>query len=396
MPKKKILVFTIPNEGHLNILKKMILKNVKEFEFQLIIVGRKNTKPYLKDLPIKTVTLRRSNNFKNYPANKIFKRAYELMDEGIRVAKEFQPDLIIYDFAAFEGYFVGRFLNIPYWASIPGMMGPFIHQDYLRKSLKSKVNKTALAQIEEKYGIKVLKREIEVISNCLHIPGQLNLLWSYPTLTVSEFLKNRIKAKYVFIGYLKDEKVKKKSNNSSTPIVYFSLGTEVMDNLWVNQIRMRERLRKCIADIAERWKEKKIKVMYVTQGKMVLRKYPENWQVFDRVNQQQMLAQADLFITHGGSNSFHEAVLWQVPMIFIPFFGDQPLVAKQAQRIGIGINLVEDSNIDKKKPKNFLNEKLIDDLDKAAFHILETPRYCKTYDKLHLKHTSLYELIQDI
>lgn len=62
---------------------------------------------------------------------------------------------------------------------------------------------------------------------------------------------------------------------------------------------------------------------------------PPNVTVFDYVDQIAILREADVFITHQGMNSTHEAILRMVPMISYPFFWDQPALAATCARMGI-------------------------------------------------------------
>ena len=36
-----------------------------------------------------------------------------MLDECLAIAREFKPDLILYDFCALEGHFAGRILGVP-------------------------------------------------------------------------------------------------------------------------------------------------------------------------------------------------------------------------------------------------------------------------------------------
>jgi UDP:flavonoid glycosyltransferase YjiC (YdhE family) len=56
-------------------------------------------------------------------------------------------------------------------------------------------------------------------------------------------------------------------------------------------------------------------------------------------NQTYELARADLFVTHHGLNSTHEAIFEQVPMLSCPFFGDQPALARRCQELGLAAGL---------------------------------------------------------
>jgi MGT family glycosyltransferase len=64
-----------------------------------------------------------------------------------------------------------------------------------------------------------------------------------------------------------------------------------------------------------------------------------NVAVHDFVDQWAVLREADVFITHHGLNSTHEAIFHDVPMISYPFFWDQPALAKKCQDFGIAIPL---------------------------------------------------------
>uniref|UniRef100_A0A914ND22 glucuronosyltransferase n=1 Tax=Meloidogyne incognita TaxID=6306 RepID=A0A914ND22_MELIC len=50
-------------------------------------------------------------------------------------------------------------------------------------------------------------------------------------------------------------------------------------------------------------------------------------------------AKVKLFVTHGGQNSFNEILKAGVPVIVIPFFGDQLFNATIAEYLGIGLSI---------------------------------------------------------
>nr|CAD2194985.1 unnamed protein product [Meloidogyne enterolobii] len=63
------------------------------------------------------------------------------------------------------------------------------------------------------------------------------------------------------------------------------------------------------------------------------------------IKQREILEKANvkLFITHGGQNSFNEVLRAGIPIIVLPFFGDQPFNATLAEYLGIGVSItVED------------------------------------------------------
>ena len=63
---------------------------------------------------------------------------------------------------------------------------------------------------------------------------------------------------------------------------------------------------------------------------------PDNFIVKNHIPQIAVLKQASLFITHGGMNSVSEAMIHGVPMLVIPFVSDQPLNARQVEKLGLG------------------------------------------------------------
>ena len=50
---------------------------------------------------------------------------------------------------------------------------------------------------------------------------------------------------------------------------------------------------------------------------------------------------ADMFVTHNGLNSTHEAIFHRVPMISYPFFWDQPDMAEKCRKFGLAVPLAE-------------------------------------------------------
>jgi UDP:flavonoid glycosyltransferase YjiC (YdhE family) len=66
-----------------------------------------------------------------------------------------------------------------------------------------------------------------------------------------------------------------------------------------------------------------------------------NVAVSGEVDQWEVLQEADLFVTHHGLNSTHEAIFNRVPMISYPFFSDQPALAERCRRFGLAIPLTD-------------------------------------------------------
>lgn len=67
-----------------------------------------------------------------------------------------------------------------------------------------------------------------------------------------------------------------------------------------------------------------------------------NVRVVGAADQWTALAEADVFVTHHGLNSTHEAIFHGVPMISHPFFGDQPALARRCADLGLAVPLVSE------------------------------------------------------
>lgn len=58
------------------------------------------------------------------------------------------------------------------------------------------------------------------------------------------------------------------------------------------------------------------------------------------VDQWAILQEADVFLTHHGLSSTHEAIWHEVPMLSYPMFWDQPALATKCQELGLALPLV--------------------------------------------------------
>ena len=64
-----------------------------------------------------------------------------------------------------------------------------------------------------------------------------------------------------------------------------------------------------------------------------------NVRIFPRVNQLEVLAGADVFLTHCGMNSVSESLLCGVPMVLFPQHGEENAVAIRCEQLGAGLRL---------------------------------------------------------
>ncbi len=98
---------------------------------------------------------------------------------------------------------------------------------------------------------------------------------------------------------------------------------------------------------------------YTCQLKDTYIKY-SNIHFYEFAPQIELLKQASIFITHGGSNSVCEAIATRTPMIVIPLANDEFLNAEMIVECGIGLQIDNDSIVIK-NTLGRLYEKILDD-----------------------------------
>lgn len=90
-----------------------------------------------------------------------------------------------------------------------------------------------------------------------------------------------------------------------------------------------------------------------------LKNVPSNVHIYKSVPQLDVLKIADVFVTHGGMNSFSEALVYGTPMVVIPFVSDQPVNARCIEKLGVGKRL-EYSDLNKDTLKDYVLSVLSD------------------------------------
>lgn len=133
-------------------------------------------------------------------------------------------------------------------------------------------------------------------------------------------------AHYRFVGpSVKDTPIKRQEGQR--PFVYVSLGTVINDRP--------DFYRHCIEAFRGEGME-----LLISCGRAFdlknLGPLPENVQVLNYVNQMEILARADLFITHCGMNSASEGLYMAVPELLFPLTGEQRAVARRVVETGAG------------------------------------------------------------
>ena len=137
---------------------------------------------------------------------------------------------------------------------------------------------------------------------------------------------------YAFVGPSVAARYPRKAHER--PLVYISLGT-VLNNAPAFY-------RRCIRALKGIRCDAVISIGPRTDPAS-LGELPPNVQVFPRVNQLEVLASADIFLTHCGMNSVSESLLCGVPMVLFPQHSEEEAVCSRALELGAGLRLKHSS-----------------------------------------------------
>jgi MGT family glycosyltransferase len=252
--------------------------------------------------------------------------------------EEIGPALVIYDTFSVIGHVVGRMLGVPYVNVCAGHnMDPAEAVRKLstdpRVSISPRCDE-AVELLRARYGI----ADASPFSYLTGLSPFLNVYCEPPAyLTESE---RRAFEPVAFYGSLPPlEKIDgwdPQPSRDGTLRIYVSFGTVVW-RYWKDEALAALR---CIADVVGELENARARISLGGREVDARALRRPNVSVEPYVDQWQALRDADVFITHQGMNSTHEAVFSRVPMISYPFFADQPGLAARCREFGIAVPLV--------------------------------------------------------
>lgn len=282
-----------------------------------------------------------------------------------RDVAELRPALVVYDTFAVVGRVVARLLGLPYVNLCnghnvdPAWVLPLLEADP-RASISAGCRR-AVETLRERYGVD----DASPFSYVSGLSPFLNVYCEPPQyLTEPERKAFEPVAFYGSLPSQEELDVPRKDHGAS-PFgggelrVYASFGTVVW-RYWPAEALAA--LHAVSAALAARPGARGLISLGGTDpGEEVIRALSRpNVSVEGWVDQWRVLEDADVFITHQGLNSTHEAVFNGVPMLSYPFFGDQPGLAVRCSELGLAIPLVD-------APRRPLGGEAIDaGLDKLA------------------------------
>lgn len=249
-------------------------------------------------------------------------------------------DMIIYDSMAYWGKYLAEKHNLPAVALMT--IQPFtreqfysgayekIIKDYIPASESSKgfLRKLHIYQVVAKKKFNLM--DDFSFDDFLCARGNKNIVLLPQSLCK---YRNELGDSYVaFSPIIKNEKITNQKNGS----IYLATGSMISDI---------ELLSTCIDTLLPYQR-----ILHVSSGNFtnqLRKKYYDQKNVFfyEFAPQIELLRQASLFITHGGSNSICESIAAKTPMVVIPLVNDEYLNAEMIVECGIGLQIENNRNI---------------------------------------------------
>ena len=244
-------------------------------------------------------------------------------------------DFVIYDIFG-AGELVKEYLQIPGIVSSPIFLIPTefletlpFHPNAEMPFQPDEISEQLLYRIEHEFGVKP-KNNLQF----MHNKGDITLVYTsrYFQPNSDSFGENNI-----FIG----PSISKRKTNVEFPleslkdkkVIYISMGTlleglEPFFNTCIDAFSDFDGL--VVMAIGDRNDRSKIK------------KAPDNFIIASYVPQTEVLSEADIFITHGGMNSVHDAIHFNVPFVIIPHDKDQPMIAQRLTELEAANRLLKE------------------------------------------------------
>ncbi|KFN02293.1 UDP-glucosyltransferase [Bacillus clarus] len=338
-----ILMVNFPAEGHVNptlsIVKAFTERGdevhyitTESFKERLEGVGATvHIHPdLLKEISIDTDTSSGLNAFFNVH----IQTSLYILEITKRISKSINFDFVFYDIFG-AGELVKEYLKVPGVVSSPIFLIPDELLKIMPFSPDTEVPfypdepaEILLNQMEERFGVSP-KSNLQFMNNT----GDICIVYTsrYFQANGNSFGENNL-----FIG---PSFLKRKTSGDfpidmlkDTKVIYISMGTlldqvEQFFNTCIDAFSNFEGI--VVIAVGDRTDISKIKPA------------PDNFIIAPYVPQLDVLNEADVFITHGGMNSVHDAIHYNVPFVVIPHDKDQPMIAQRLTELEAAYRLLK-------------------------------------------------------
>ncbi|MGE7881723.1 macrolide family glycosyltransferase [Bacillus sp. NPDC094077] len=339
-----ILMVNFPAEGHvnptLNLVKAFTERGdnvhyitTENFKERLEVLGAivHSHPDLLKEISIETDSTTGLNAFFHVHVQ----TSLYILEITKQLSKSINFDFVIYDIFG-AGELVKEYLQVPGIVSSPIFLIPPelletlpFHPNAETPFQPDKLSEKLLNQMEHEFGVKP-KNYLQFMNN----KGDISLVYTsrYFQPNSDSFGENNI-----FIG----PSISKRKKNVKFPlelligkkVIYISMGTlleglEPFFNTCIDAFSDFEGV--VVLAIGDRNDISKIK------------QAPDNFIIAPYVPQSEILSEADVFITHGGMNSVHDAIHFNVPFVIIPHDKDQPMIAQRLTELEAAHRLLKE------------------------------------------------------
>lgn len=282
----------------------------------------------------------------SYPDFIMFRNLESILSQAAKDKKKY--DYLLVD-SLFDGKAINKIFKASTVISIHTLQHSYFPEDFV-KQIEKKIVKL-MSSLNKKYNID-LKSPYEIIA---HPNADYKLV-----LTSKEFQSSKvlIDDSFYFIGPSSfEEKPIDKSfpfkKDSSKKLIYISLGTLFNDNI--------EFFKLCIKAFAFSKEFQLILSVGKACELKVFGNPPDNVYIYNFVPQNQILKEAEIFISHGGLNSINESLLmFKKPLIVVPQFSDQFDNADQIKLFEAGI-VLEKEKVNEETIKNAVNSLIVEE-----------------------------------
>ncbi|MCC2929455.1 glycosyltransferase [Bacillus mojavensis] len=262
---------------------------------------------------------------KNETPISLLKESLSILPQLEDLYQNDHPDLIIYDFIALAGKLFADKLHIP----VIKLCSSYAQNESFQLGSEDMLLKMKEAEAEFKAYLE--QEQLPAVSfEQLAVPEALNIVFMPKSFQIQH---ETFDDRFCFVGPSLGKRTEQESleiEKGDGPLMLISLGTAF--NAWPEFYKM------CI----EAFRNSSWQVI-MSVGKTIdpesLDEIPANFTIRQSVPQLEVLAKADLFISHGGMNSTMEAMNAGVPLVVIPQMYEQELTAKRVDELGLGVYL---------------------------------------------------------
>jgi MGT family glycosyltransferase len=247
-----------------------------------------------------------------------------LEDQVLAELTQWKPEVIVADSVCFWGKLFAQRLGVPWVCSTT----TFAFTQTTAKGMKPSAGELARMVL----GMPRVNKKLSLLRDHGYPVGQIQDLVANDDKTDTLVYTSRVfqpegegfSDRYAFVGPTLPLDLTRGAKESDQPLVYVALGSVLRGN--------RGFFRRVVQALAGLPGQ----VILATGGEDI-GPLPPNCTALDWADQREILAQADVFLTHCGMNSVSEALWLGVPTVLFPQQSEEGVVADRLEELGAGL-----------------------------------------------------------